>query len=406
MGNNSLIQGASRSASKFLDIGSAIGEGFDDSSGSDSTPYTVKKNNEYQNAVNGYIGKMKTDMDFTSLSNTETASIRNFLLAERGKYTDAAKKIGSIDDKSSSEYLEGVDVMNSVNNSFTNLAAQLDAYKKSRLSYAEDQMGNSLSKGMDPAHNKQSMIMYGFYDKDGDKVSDARYDAPFKILGGGNIGFDIEGSVVSFNDAPAPIYKDYKAANSILKTNEAVHKSGQLMTKTEGDMYRLQLQEALQDPNSLKSIVYDFENELSMGDIGNLWDKEKNNPGSLERVRGMVIDRLIKARYDVSKGGYEENLRKKASKNQGARTKKEDNSSVASTYADPYVKADGKWYTYKIGKNNMAVPDSEFETAPPAGAKNPNLYSDAAETGASKATKKTVKKEDKSFWSYLFGTKK
>ena len=44
------------------------------------------------------MSKMKTDMDFTSFSPSETKTMRNFLLSQRTKYTDAAKLAAEFDD--------------------------------------------------------------------------------------------------------------------------------------------------------------------------------------------------------------------------------------------------------------------------------------------------------------------
>ena len=164
MANNILIQGAKRvgDSKAFMDIGEIVGKGLMTGEGATGTPSTVKKNNQYQNTVNDYMGKLKTGMDFSSFSGSETAAMRNFLMAERSKYADAAKNISKIEDASSPEYAQYVDVMNGVNNSFTNLAEQLKSYKKSKLDYAGDQLNNSLSKGMDPDKNRESMICMVF----------------------------------------------------------------------------------------------------------------------------------------------------------------------------------------------------------------------------------------------------
>lgn len=344
-----------------------------------AVPNTVRDNDKYQEIVNRHMNDMKTDMDLTAFSDAETASIRNFLLAERSKYADAAKKIATIDDRSSEEYLSLVDTMNGVNNSFVNLSKQLQAYKKNKIEYATDQLNNSLSKGMDPEQNRQAMIMYGFYDANKDKKSDAAYDVPFQILDKGNLGFSIDGKVIPYNDVPAPIYKDYKLANSILKTNESVYKSGQPMTKTESDMYRLQLEEALQDPNSLRSLVYDFDGELGMRDIGNIWDSSKNKDGAVEEIRSMVIDRLLKARVDVASEGAAEKERKKAA-SLASRNKGDGGGSASGgqeDYAKKYKGLDGKTYTHKIDKAGNAigqpfqVPPDKKEAAPAENADTP-----------------------------------
>ena len=363
MGNNTLIKGAATSSKNFVDVSQAFEQGVQEFRSSNpqrtgnSIPKTVRDNDRYQEIVNQHMNKMKTDIDLTSFSNAENKSIRNFLLAERSRYAEAAKEIAKIEDRTSDEYMSLQDTMNGVNNSFVNLSSQLQSYKKSKVEYAEDQLNNSLSKGMDPEQNRQAMIMYGFYDADGDKKSDANYDAPFKILENGKLGFDIDGKLIDYNEMPAPIYKDYKVANSILKKNEAVYKSGQPLTQTEVDMYRLELEEALQDPNTLKSIVYDFDSELAMRDIGNTWDSSKNQDGSVEKIRSMVVDRLLNARIDVAKEGAAEKERKKAA-SLASRNKKDGGSnsgSGTSLYAPEYKGADGNMYTYKIDEAGKAI---------------------------------------------------
>lgn len=412
MANNALIKGAALTAKKFVDVGEAVGQGLALAGQASGTPETVKKNDQYQNRVNDYMSKMKTGMDFSSFSGQETSAMRNFLMAERSKYADAAKNLAKIEDSTSPEYMEYVDVMNSVNNSFTNLAEQLKSYKKGKLDYAQDQISNSLSKGMDPEHNKQSMIMYGFYDGDGDKKSDSKYDAPFKILDGGNIGFDIDGQTISFNDAPAPVYKDYELANSLLKSNEATYKAGVPLNKSDIDMYKVQLEQSLQNPNSLKSIVYDFDNELNTKDIANMWDANKNKEGAIDTVRSMVIDRLVKARMDVANEGIAEKKRKEqdainraiAKRNalKKGNPKEEKDNPPFIGYSASYQGADGKTYKHKVDAAGKQV-GSAFEVEP-----EEKVVSSV--TTEKVVTPPPVKKEEKGFFQkakeVLMGTGK
>jgi len=421
MANNALIQGAALTAKKFVDVGGAAGQGLAMASQASNTPETVKKNDHYQNRVNDYMSKMKTGMDFSSFSGAETAAMRNFLMAERSKYAEAAKNVAKLEDSTSPEYMEYVDIMNGVNNSFTNLAEQLKAYKKGKLDYAKDQIDNSLSKGMDPEHNKQSMIMYGFYDGDGDKKSDAKYDAPFKILEGGNIGFDIDGTTLSFNEAPAPVYKDYELANTLLKSNEAVYKAGVPLNKTDMDMYRMQLEQALQNPNSLKSIVYDFDNELNTKDIANMWDKNKNTEGAIDNVRSMVVDRLVKARMDVANEGIAEKKRKEQESITKAINRKNALKSSGSgrggsrdgsggtgdgkKFTEPKLMDDGKYYVYALDSRGNQYGEPIFDQDTTEKMAKPTQPTAGATT---KKVATPTKKQDKgviqSIKEWAFGT--
>ena len=81
MANNQLIQGAKVTGKKFLDVGAAVAGGFDDYKRPVNPRVAINK--KIQGRVNGYMSKMKTDMDFTSFSPEETSTMRDFLLGQR-----------------------------------------------------------------------------------------------------------------------------------------------------------------------------------------------------------------------------------------------------------------------------------------------------------------------------------
>jgi hypothetical protein len=307
MANNQLITGAGVAAKKFVDAAAEVGKGF--SAGSQSArgfnrPNTVTKNQEYQNRVNSLMGKMKTDMDFTSFSPEETAAMRTFLVNERQKYAEAAKVVANMTDATSPEYMAQVDIMNGVNNSFTNLADQLKAYKKGKIEYAEGMLGGTYSDGNDLENSKINATIYGFVDEDGDGRSDSRLNAPFSIMDGGNIGFNIDGQTVAYRDTNLPLLKDYKLGVDLLKQNETVRKSGQLVNADAEKMYRLQLQTAFANQDSLRSFIYDFEDEFPTEDLGKLWEENPNNGDVVNQIRGEVINRLVNSRIQAGQAGY------------------------------------------------------------------------------------------------------
>lgn len=307
MANNQLITGAGLVAKKFIDAAAEVGKGF--LAGSQSArgfnrPNTVTKNQEYQNRVNSLMGKMKTDIDFTSFSPKETASMRTFLVNERQKYADAAKTVANMTDTTSPEYMAQVDIMNGVNNSFTNLADQLKAYKKSKIEYAEGMLSGTYSDGNDLENSKINATIYGFVDEDGDGRSDSRLNAPFSIMDGGNIGFNIDSQTVAYKDTNLPLLKDYKLGVDLLKQNEAVRKSGQLVNADAEKMYRLQLQTAFANQDSLRSFIYDFEDEFPTEDLGKLWEENPNNGDVINQIRSEVINRLVNSRIQAGQAGY------------------------------------------------------------------------------------------------------
>ena len=313
MANNALIQGAARTGKKFLDVGTEVGKGLMLGAAANlmnQTPSRTKANEAIQQKVNGYMSKMKTDMDFTSFTPAETKSMRGFLLKERGKYTDAAKRAAQFKDTTSPEYLAEVDIMQGVNNSFTNLSSQLGSYKKGKVDYASSMQQGLYSKGNDPDRSRESMIAYGFYDGDGDGRSDSRYDSPFQIQEGGNIGFKVDGNVIDYSDMAEPFVKDTKFLNSLNSTSENAYNNGAAGKNDNQyaqDSYDQSLDSALQNEDTLNSIIYDFKSEVKLDDVGNNLD---NGTYTIEQAREEVKSRLLVARNQAFKDGKKEYDRK------------------------------------------------------------------------------------------------
>ena len=183
MVNNALIQGAAKTGKQFLDVGAAAAKGLSGYNSGSATPANDRaaKNKAIQSNVNNYMSNLKTDMDFTSFSPEETRTMRNFLMSQRTEYANAAKEAAKLGDTSSPEYMQYVDVMQNVNNSFKNMASQIGAYKKGKVDYAENQLSGMYSNGNGDA-NKNAAIIYGFADVDNDGKKDPGMNAPFKIL--------------------------------------------------------------------------------------------------------------------------------------------------------------------------------------------------------------------------------
>ena len=304
MANNALIQGAKETGRQFLDVGKAVAQGFATSSaasGSEPAPQVdsrIAKNKAIQNKVNKYMSNLKTDMDFTSFSPEETKTMRNFLMTQRSEYANAAKEAAKFDDTTSPEYMEYVDIMQGVNNSFKNMASQLGAYKKGKVEYAENQLDGMYSNGNGDANSNAARI-YGFADEDGDGMADIGVNAPFKILAGGNVGFDLDGQEVSYNNMEQPFLKDSKLALGILKDNETIYNKGTQGGVINPEMlksYEAKLTSDLQNEDALKSVLYDFESELNTADIAK---RVTDNIISLDDARTEVVSRLVNARKSV-----------------------------------------------------------------------------------------------------------
>jgi hypothetical protein len=185
------------------------------------------------------------------------------------------------------------------------MASQLGAYKKGKVEYAENQLDGMYSNGNGDANSNAARI-YGFADEDSDGMADIGVNAPFKILAGGNIGFDLDGQEVSYNNMQQPFLKDSKLALGILKDNETIYNKGTQGGEINPEMlksYEAKLTNDLQNEDALKSVLYDFESELNTADIAK---KVTDNIISLDDARIEVVSRLVNARKDVFADGKKE----------------------------------------------------------------------------------------------------
>lgn len=244
-------------------------------------------------AVNTNMSRMKSDVDLTGYSKEEQKGIRNFLIAQRNRYAEAASAAAKIGDASSPDYQYYVDIMNSVNNSFSNLRSQLNSYKENKVEFAEGVRSGLWSEGNEDGAYAKAARMYGLVD--GKKT-----DASFKIGEDGNLGFDIDGEIVSYSDFEQPFTKDFATANKILKLSSDLYTAGNELSGPKKDMLRMQLSSMLTDPNTMKSLIKDFDGDgLKLSDI--VYNEQ--NP---EETRDNIINRLLGSFGDVAAQGKAE----------------------------------------------------------------------------------------------------
>jgi hypothetical protein len=145
-------------------------------------------------------------------------------------------------------------------------------------------------------------MMYGLVD--GEKTN-----VPFEIAENGNLGFNIGGEYVSYNDFEQPFSKDYKVASGILSQSADLYKNHTLLQGPQKDLLRLNLMASLRDPNTIKSLVSDFESDgLNLSDIP---------LDDIDAARNMIVDRIMNSYTDVAAKGKAEYDAKRADKNPG-----------------------------------------------------------------------------------------
>ena len=292
MANSDLIKGEAtvRKSQGFVNYGKQF-KGTGDSA-AENTISRARDNEakleKVQQTVNNAMGMMKNNLDLTGFKPEEQKAMRKFLISERNKYAYSASAISKLSDSTDPDYQYHVDIMNGVNNSFTNLSAQVKSYKANKLEFADGYNQGMYSNGNDGDLELENMSIMGF----GDNV------APLYVGEGGNLGFNTSKGKVSFNDYQQPFMKDYELASGLASTANSLYTSHTQLSPTQENVIRLDLQKSLSRPNALKSIV-----SKDFSDDGFVFDGiDINSPDAKEQV----IDRIIEGYRGTARAGYNE----------------------------------------------------------------------------------------------------
>ncbi len=252
--------------------------------------------------IKSWMANLKSDLPLTGLSNQNQTAMKNWLFGKKQEYAYASSQIANIQDQLSPEYMMYSDQLNEINATISNLSDQIKSYKKNRLEFADMNEKDMWSAGNDPESNAQAQTIYGLNDN----------PVPFTISQDGNLGFNIDGDQINFNDYKSPFMKDYKSAKYITTQANTLFNTHTELSDQKISTLRLGLEEQLADPSSLRSLISsDFTvNGLDFSNI-------VYNPDDIAGTRKQVIDAIIMGYQDVAKEGVAEYKRK----NPGAREK-------------------------------------------------------------------------------------
>lgn len=253
-----------------------------------------------KNKIAGFMQKMNTEVDITSLTGDQQNSITEFLVAQKRIYADAATEITQYD-PTSDRYMELISVMNGVNNKVSNLSGQLDAFKEQKLNFVNDVNSGLISDGND----------VGKFAVTSDILTNS---ANMLVDESGNLAFSNElGQIDLFSELPSYFKKDFDSANKLTKLMETVYSSGQTISGNRENMLRMQLTNMIGQGgrSTLLSLANDdFFVDGGLGIVDPRLYEEENE----EELKERVISGYLTALKETAKDGA-----RAASKNNKAR---------------------------------------------------------------------------------------
>lgn len=287
---------ANRASQGFVDQGNVVQQGMLESVNlirQDVARQTAKKNAANQK-VASYINQLNSDVDLTSLTETQQQSVNNFLVNGRNEYADIAVRLSKMDDPSSPQYMEDKNRLNSISRSFQNLSSQVKNYKNDKISYLKDFDESLLSDG-----NKADTV------ENAASVYTNEADFAVNQSGGLMIWDNNNEDYKGYGEIEKPFLKDFQSADKILSMNEGIYKRGQELTGANETLTRQKLKQMVNKGGRDTLLSLASDDFMMEGGLG-LQDPALFEPGNEAALSNAVVDGYMNVLKDSASQGAKE----------------------------------------------------------------------------------------------------
>ncbi len=241
--------------------------------------------------VGGYIDSLNSEIDLTQLTPEQNSAVTNFLVENKNVYANAASEIARLDDPTDPRYMALRDTMNGVQNSFSNLAKQVNSFKEDKISYLKDFDDRRISDGNDISALSSASKIY-------------TDEGNFGIGEGGNLNFwnNDKEEYESYTDVEKPFLKDFKSANNILSLNEKVYSAGSSLSGARQNMIRNKLKNMISSGGRDTLLSLASDDFLIEGGL-NLSDPSLFEPANQDLLQDAVLNSYMDALSDTAAQG-------------------------------------------------------------------------------------------------------
>ena len=305
MASQTVIRGAAKVAQTkgFVDYGEAFMKGYG------KTLEKKKQREEEAKAtqarVNALMGGFKNDIDVIKFKPEDQSLVKNTIVGWRNEYAAAANAAAKIQDKSSAEYQEYMDVMNNIQNRMVNLKNNLDNFAAFKADYAENiKAGTYSNAGANALSLAQGETMVtspiGNISDSGD------------LQWGPGTGSVRDG--FSFQEYEAPFYKATNTATALGAIADPYRRQKTPLDALQKNRIREQVTNLVSDPKALASLISD--SDLPEFDFSNIDPEDPN-------AKQQTIDLLVNSIYRLQGSGLTA-AERTATRGKGATTAKKD----------------------------------------------------------------------------------
>tara|TARA_B110000977_G_scaffold49687_1_gene67498 strand:- start:2901 stop:4304 length:1404 start_codon:yes stop_codon:yes gene_type:complete len=241
--------------------------------------------------VGGYIDSLNSEIDLTQLTPEQNSAVTNFLVENKNVYANAASEIARLDDPTDPRYMALRDTMNGVQNSFSNLAKQVNSFKEDKISYLKDFDDRRISDGNSVGALNSAAGIF----------TDA---GQIGIGKGGNLNFwnEDKGEYENYTNIQKPFLKDFKGANNILSLNEKVYSAGSSLSGARQNMIRNKLKNMISSGGRDTLLSLASDDFLIEGGL-NLEDPSLFDPANQDLLQEAVLNSYMDALIDTAAQG-------------------------------------------------------------------------------------------------------
>lgn len=251
---------------------------------------------EIKKGTYDYIEKISNGESTIGLPKSAKIKLGDYLMNLKSQYSDAASLVSKYE-PSHPVYKENVQLMNDVQDRITNLASQVNSYKKNQAEFIQDFDSDAISNGIyvdgnGPDVNK---LYTGQLDMDIDE--------------NGNLMFGSDGNYKSFGALSKYYLKDFGAADKILKLTNQIYTQAQPLSAQRKSMVIDQVKSII-NAGGRDSIVSLINDDLIPGLSGDQVPKEYYKRENFKQLSEWFYNKLGAGIEASAAAGYQDKINK------------------------------------------------------------------------------------------------
>ena len=306
--NQGLVKGAALvGQSKISNWGEAMQKGLADGfqAAAINKSKQLAEKQKINTTVASYIDGLNSEIDLTQLTGEQQGAITNFLVENKNAYAKAASEIAKIDDATDPRYMDLRGQMNGIQNSFKNLAGQVNVFKEDKATYLDNFDNRRISDGNGIGSLAEAAKMYTDQGSIG-------------VGKGGSLNFwdEDKGEFINYANTQKPFLKDFKAANGILTLNESVYNAGSSLSGARQNMIRNKLKNMISSGGRSTLLSLASDDFLISGGL-NLQDPSLFEPENQDLLQEAVLNSYMDALTDTAAQGATDKKPEKVKSNSG-----------------------------------------------------------------------------------------